>query len=403
VRCLLLSPFVPSPPHDGGRLRVLELARGLERAHDVELLALSTGSNDDRRGVEALRGEGLRVEAVEHRPHRARAAARALAARRSLYGELHRSEVMAEAVRRRLPGVDVVQAEFSYMGAYRPPGGGGPPWVLDEHNVEFRLNETLARAGQGAAYRVYARRERRLRRAEELAACRAADRVLAVSDADREALERELPGVRVAVVPNGVDLEALRAEPLPPSDAAPTGVFVGKMDYRPNVDGARWLCDEVLPHIRERVPSFRVAIVGRDPAPSVASLGRVDGVEVTGAVADVRPHLRGAALALVPLRAGSGTRLKVLEAMAAGRPVVSTSLGAEGIEARDGEHLLLADDARSFADAAVRVAGDRTLAERLAASGRRLVEERYGWPAAVARLERVHSELVAREPQGAAP
>jgi glycosyltransferase involved in cell wall biosynthesis len=207
--------------------------------------------------------------------------------------------------------------------------------------------------------------------------------VFTTSEDDREVLARELPGLRASVVPNGVDLERFTRRAGAPADRA-GAVFVGKMDYRPNVDAAVWFCDEVLPRVRERDPEFRFTIVGAEPAPAVRALGKRRGVEVTGFVDDTRPYLESAALAVAPLRSGSGTRLKILEALAMETPVVTTTTGAEGIDARDGEHLWREDDPAAFADRVVEVAAGDRAAEAVGRAGRELVERRYGWKAIAA-------------------
>jgi glycosyltransferase involved in cell wall biosynthesis len=154
----------------------------------------------------------------------------------------------------------------------------------------------------------------------------------------------------------------------------------------------------VLPRVRERLRGFSFTIVGADPVPSVRALERLDGVTVTGRVADPLPYLRKSTAAVVPLRAGSGTRLKILEALAAGCPVVSTTIGAEGLAVRDGTHLLLADDPEAFAGGVLSLALSEPLRRSLADAGRRLVESRYGWDSAVASLEDVYERLVRQAP-----
>jgi len=157
-----------------------------------------------------------------------------------------------------------------------------------------------------------------------------------------------------------------------------------------------WFADEVLPLVRAAVPEFTLDIVGSSPPPAVRRLARAPGVHVIGRVPDPRPWLRDAAIVVVPLRAGSGTRLKILEAWAAGRPVVSTTVGAEGLDAAHGRHLLVADDAPGFARAVRRLLADPRLRDRLAHAGRTLAEERYGWPSVVRVIEEVHAEVQSR-------
>jgi glycosyltransferase involved in cell wall biosynthesis len=312
-----------------------------------------------------------------------------------VYGSRYRSRRFAALLRECLAsgGYDLVQAEYSFMGAYRRDVAADTPWVLDEHNVEFRLNETLVDVETSWYYRAYGRRESRLRRSEELAACRLADHVLTVSSDDAALLRTAEPGLAISIVPNGVDVDA--HEPASPE----TGglgrlVFIGKMDYRPNVQAVRWFCSEVLPLVRRRHADVSLEIVGANPTQVVRDLGSIDGVTVAGGVPDTRPHLRAAQVVVIPLHAGSGTRLKVLEAFAAGKAVVSTRLGAEGLEVAHDRELLLADVPGDFAAAVGRALDDPGLRGRLGSAGRRLVEERYAWPRVVQRLEGVYAGLV---------
>jgi glycosyltransferase involved in cell wall biosynthesis len=180
----------------------------------------------------------------------------------------------------------------------------------------------------------------------------------------------------VDVIPNGVDTHALR--PLPPAEGPPALVFVGSMMYRPCVDAAVWLVREILPLVRRTHPDVAVWIVGRGPVPEVTALAG-NGVFVTGEVEDVAPYYRRATLAVAPLRAGGGTRLKILEAMALGRVVVSTTVGAEGLRVDDDTHLAIADDAQSLANAIVALLNDHDHRDRLARAARALVEAEYDW------------------------
>jgi glycosyltransferase involved in cell wall biosynthesis len=178
------------------------------------------------------------------------------------------------------------------------------------------------------------------------------------------------------VVPNGVDVDAF---PWAPVAEGHTIVFTGSLDYLPNVDGLAWFCGDVLPAIRARVPDATLDIVGRNPVDDVVALSRLPGVMLHRDVASVVPHLHQARVAVVPLRLGSGTRLKALEAMAAGVALVGTAVGLEGLAIGSGRHALVADSPEAFADSAVRLLTNDGDASELAAAARRLVEERYRW------------------------
>jgi glycosyltransferase involved in cell wall biosynthesis len=244
--------------------------------------------------------------------------------------------------------------------------------------VSHRLRRTLFGAGTGAW-------ERRVLRASE--------RVY-VCSADEEAALRAAGVEGVAVVPNGVDLESIRPT-AEPADGV-TVLFAGDLSYGPNVDAARWIAAEIAPAIRRRVDCCRIVVAGRSASTGLRAELSAAGVEVWSPVADMKDALAEASVVLVPLRSGGGTRLKVLEAFGAGRAVVSTTLGAEGIAAEHGRHLLIADSPTELVDATVGLLGDPGTRDRLAAEARRLVEDRYGWRAIGAALADDVERLLAR-------
>jgi glycosyltransferase involved in cell wall biosynthesis len=197
-----------------------------------------------------------------------------------------------------------------------------------------------------------------------------------------------VPGLPVDVVPNGVDLE--RFVPVGGRPKAAAVLFTGSLDYPPNAEGILWFATEVLPRLRARQPEVRLTIVGRNPPRRVRALAADPTVEVTGRVDDLKPYHEAAAVAVAPLRSGSGTKLKVLEALAVGRPLVATAVAAEGIAVVDGVHLLVRDDPDEFARAVAELLEDPARGAALAAAGRRLVVERYDWDALA---DRMHDSL----------
>ena len=258
----------------------------------------------------------------------------------------------------------------------------GRPVVVDTHNVEWARRASELAPGRDVPHRLRRRLFGAGTAAWERRVLRASARVY-VCSADEEADLRAAGVERVVVVPNGVDLE--RTRPTAGPDGA-TVLFAGDLAYGPNVDAARWIAAEIAPAIRRLVESCRIVVAGRSASPELRAELSAAGVEVRSPVADMTETLAEASVILVPLRSGGGTRLKVLEAFGAGRAVVSTTLGAEGIAAEHGRHLLLADSPAELADATVSLLGDRGARERLTAEARRLVEERYGWRAIGAAL-----------------
>jgi glycosyltransferase involved in cell wall biosynthesis len=366
----------------------------------VTVLALERDDIDVSASIADARAEGVELLVVRRAPSAVKDALSALANRKSYYAARYDNRNFARQLGRlgARPWA-LIQAEFSFMGRYRRiaetvPGLRGVPWVLDEHNIEWVISERLGRpgtaTGRSAVYRLYRARELGLRKREELAACRQADRVLCVSAADAAVLATELPHQRFDVVPNGVEPDPTPFTP-PPSDH-PTAVFIGRMDYRPNQDGILWFFSEILPLVRERHPGFKLHVIGPQP-PRLLINSKPAGVSIAGWVEDPRQWLREATMAVVPLRAGSGTRLKILEAMAVGRPVVSTTVGAEGIDIVPGRDFELADDAHGFAEAICRLIEDRGLLVKMASSGRAVAEQRYSWRHVLDALQRSHEDL----------
>jgi glycosyltransferase involved in cell wall biosynthesis len=289
---------------------------------------------------------------------------------------------------------DVVNVEFSHMAPYRRmlhPSGRQPIFVLDEHNIEYEILRRTAASESALVRRLYNAANWRKLRAEELKAWKTFDGCAVTSVHDKDLLLRDLPRARVAVVPNAVDLEYFRARP----DAAPPDphsiVFFGAINYFPNTDGLQFFLKEIFPLVLARLPSARLTVVGHTPQELFQLQSST--VDMKGFVPDVRVEVERAAAVIAPLRIGGGTRLKILEAMAMSKPVVSTPQGAEGLEVADERELLIADNPAAFAAKLVRLLEDAALARRLGEAARHLVEQRYGWGASAARLEGLYREL----------
>jgi glycosyltransferase involved in cell wall biosynthesis len=268
------------------------------------------------------------------------------------------------------------------------------PIVLFEHNVEYmiwkRLHEVEKRPGRRALLGL----EWRKMRHYEARACARASLTVAVSEADRGLLAANAPGADIRAVGTGVDTSYFH--PNGAVEAPASLVFTGSMDWYPNEDAIMYFIAEILPGLRREVPGLSLAVVGRDPADRLRAACGAAGVQVTGTVADVRPHVAEAAVYVVPLRIGGGTRLKIFEALAMGKAVVSTRVGAEGLPIVPGEHFLQADSPADFTQAVVTLLKDPDRRHALGRAGRRLVEERYSWTQVTRQFEGHCEEVVAR-------
>lgn len=403
MKILFVSPYPPSPPQFGAQRRVDGLMRGLTHRHEVSLLSFMPPEDTQ---LEVTRGYCKRLIAVQHDVVAQGVAGKRLLQLRSLF-----SRDSFEALMYRTPnfqshleqmvreeGFDIVQFEFSQMAVYQLPRGGArsPRYVLDEHNIEYEVVKRIAESEGSLVRKVYSAVDWRKVRNEEFRAWRTFDGVALTSARDEEVLQQDERSVPTTVIPNAVDLEGFRPNDTP--IVPDTLLFLGAMNYHPNIEGVEYFLDEMWPAIRARRPKAKVIVVGRNPPPSIVAR-KTEHVEITGYVDDPRAYLDRAAVVIVPLRIGGGTRFKIVEAMAKGKAIVSTSLGAEGLEVEHEKNLLLADDPAAFVEQTCRLLADPELAARLGKAGRRLAEDRYGWQAAVEKLEQFYEQLLAKPPR----
>jgi glycosyltransferase involved in cell wall biosynthesis len=289
---------------------------------------------------------------------------------------------------------DLVQIEsihlMNYLALLRSTRGHTLV-VCDWHNVESDLMRQYAEREPNVARRTYARRTAGLMSEAEKRALKEFDAHITVSDEDRRRLNSVNSDARIFVIANGVDAVHYANQH---SSKRNRLVFVGSMDYHANIDAVTNFARNVWPVIHESKPGLRFTIIGRKPAAEVRQLASMPGIEVTGSVDDVRPFYREALAAVVPLNVGGGSRLKILEAMAAGVPVVSTRLGAEGLSISDGENILLADSPAQLASQTIALIDDETMRTTIIAGGRELVEAKYDWKILGAKLIAQYQELL---------
>lgn len=372
MKTLVITKVVPLPANSGGRQRTFAVVSALAERGEVVLCAFADPDSD----LAGLKAMGVEVHTAP-RPHGTIPLLRGFLRTGSGSSARFWDPVMARTVRDAASEpFDVLLLEYVQTLAYAR-GINADMKVLGMHNVESSLVESYAELADG--WRSVPRRLEvaALRRLER--ACIAEfDVVTVVSQTDRN----RLPATpkRVLVCPNG--WEPGPVVPLPPE---PVAVFVASLGWPPNRDAAVWFCNHVWPLVRRQISDARLLLVGRDPSPAVMALASSD-VEVTGTVAEVTPYLARARVALAPLRVGGGSRLKVLEALAAGRPVVATPKGIEGLEDLDGNGALVAATAEAMADAVVRLLVEPRVAEELGGRGRDAVRARYSWRTTLAPL-----------------
>ena len=375
-RILYITHAAPAPARLGPARRHFHLLDQLSRFYDVRLVSLA----DEGEADACARHFAGRVTDLSFVPRRGARRWRHLRKlSRSLNGRCDFLPALEPRLRRaceRIASENVDAVILSSVLLRSLPLPLHAPIVADTHNVEFDVLRRTAAAADRWFVRHYARWQWPATWQAERHGARAVDLLLATSDRDRQVFEQEFGVEHTAVVPNGIDLDEFTPSGEPP--AADTILFSGLLSYYPNQHAIRWFLAEVLPLIRARRPAARLIVVGAHPPRWLSTL-RDPHVTVTGLVPDVRPYIERAAVVVAPLWIGGGTRVKILEALALRRAVVSTSLGAEGLNLVHGDSILIADDARAFADRVVDVLGDAGLAARLGRRGRRHARDHFDW------------------------
>ncbi len=398
LRVLWIKTELLHPVTVGGRIRTYHMLRELRRRHHVTYLALDDGSGGAA-AIEKATEYCHELIRIPVRPARRGSVRFALGLAASLATSLPyvayraRSRELRRALTERVSrgDIDLVICDFLFP-ASNVPDGLGVPIVLFQHNVEAAIWRRHSEVRSNPLARAFFREQWRRVFRFECQECRRFDRVIAVSDQDRRKMEEDYRAERVDAVPTGVDTAFFTAAAA--STARPGRlVFTGAMDWLPNEDAMAYYVDSILPLIRRAMPDAHLTIVGRNPSARVRALA--DGnpaVTVTGSVPDVRPYLEEASVFVVPLRIGGGTRLKIYEALAMDRAVVSTPIGAEGLDTVDGETIAIAESPEAFADSVVRLLRDPAAAAALGKRGGDFVRANYGWE----RVSRAFEEICAR-------
>ncbi|HEV3215922.1 MAG TPA: glycosyltransferase family 4 protein [Vicinamibacterales bacterium] len=372
------------PSTTGGRVRSLQIVSALSRLHRVTLIT-THGPGDDPQGLARQLCDCQQVISIPYDVPKRGSSAFPLAVARSWFSpypvDLWKWRVpeMRDKVHERISdgSVDVCVCDFLFAAA-NVPFDAGVPVVLFEHNVEYLIWQRLSTLERSPWKRALFEMEWRKLRRLEADACRRADLTIAVSEEDRQRLSSLAPGATTGSIPTGVDTNYFRPAGRPEIPARL--VFSGSMDWHPNEDAVLYFGESILPLIRQQVPDASFAVVGRNPTARLREAAERLGMIITGTVDDVRPYLDEASVYVVPLRAGSGTRMKIFEALGMAKPVVSTTVGAEGLTLNDGHEFIAADDPQAFADAVVALLHDEARRRALGEAGRSLVVERYSWP-----------------------
>ncbi len=387
MKILHLAPYSPVPPTFGAALRMYHMLRGLAQRHEVTLVTL--GTERDLYALKSSFGETLdsihivRPNSLLHKHPWFRILA-ALRRNESFYTQYTNGSRLQSVLDRLYENsrFDFTIIEFPHMGKFR--FGAETICIMDEHNVEYSNFERMYKGIRSPARRLLYYREYRKTHLEELEACRKMDAIFTTSLHDSRILDREVPEKPKFVIPNGVDtgyFVPTMAEPEPYSM-----VFTGTMDYVPNQDGVMYFLDRIFPLIRRVIPESKFYIVGKNPPQAIKNRASRN-VIVTGYVDDVRPYTWKASVFVVPLRMGSGTRLKILEGLAMKKAIVTTSIGCEGIEVKNGVDLVVADGAASFAAEVVELLLNRGKALSLGERGHELVKSRYDWSVVIAKMD----------------
>ena len=400
MNILFVSATVPYPAIDGGRIRVLNLVSRLCRIHKVVFLTFATAPHDQQ-GIEHLRGMGIEVIGVRASciESPVGAALRSFIRRRPLTVAKYCSAEMIGTLKNLLKErrFDIVHFEMLHTGQFladlKSGNGDICSTVLGEQNIDSRVWYRLFKAEPNPLKKLIFYWQYKKFTNFEIRTCPQFDLCICVSEQDQEDLNSLCPGIATAIVPNGVDLDYF--SPVDGKEDEESLVFTGSMDWHPNEDAVLYFCNQIFPIIRSRLPAAKFTVVGSNPSDRVLRLKDLEGVDVTGSVEDVRPYISDAAVYVVPLRIGGGTRLKILQALAMKKAIVSTAIGCEGLDLEPGKNLLVSDKPQDFAASVIQLIEDKGLQKKLGEDGNMRIRERYSWDVIIQRLEAAYKSLVA--------
>lgn len=405
MRILLVTSNLPYPLTTGAKIRVWHLLKRVAQHHDITLLSL-LDSPDEVQFLPHLQQYCQRVEVVVKQRQRSRKKLLLRLLRTILKGQPPRNAIAYyEEMEHKVKEVtgsqsfDIIHIEQSHMAPYIEfmNGSESAARLVTLYDVGAVQQRRILKTQSGFQNRFWTWLDWFfLRRWEPAYLIRHFDKCIVVSAVDEASLRAVNPALNLVVVPNGVDTVLYNL--LPEFPDSKEVLFIGKMDYPPNVDSVLFFYREIFPLIRSRVPQARLLVVGISPTSEVRALAADSAVEVTGYVEDVLPYYKRACLSVVPLRASGGTRLKILESMALGRPVVSTTIGCEGLAVVHGENILIADAPADFADQTIQLLRDNILRQRLVVNGRQLVETQYDWQIIARRIVRIYEEVTGDGP-----
>lgn len=403
-RILFVTEKFPYPLDSGGRIRTYNILKGLAIKYDIDLVT-SIEHEGQKTYIPELEKICRSVEAVkapgETRLLLGLKILRNLGSSVPIVVERHHLPGMAAIVRSRAPECDAVHFDHLDATVYLRHVPETAKTVIDEHNIVSNQIRTSADCEGNPLKRLYMRLQQKRTERYEAEVCEKATRCLVCSDADRTCLRNMAGNAAVETVPNGVDVAYFTGEtrrsPAGASgpESGPAIVFVGALDYGPGGAAVRFFCRDILPLIHGVMPDLRFYAVGQNPPAYLQEFEKRDcRIVLTGRVDDVRPYMARSGVFVVPLRSGSGTRLKILSAMAMEIPVVSTTIGAEGLKMKHGEHILIADTPEKFSEAVITLLQDRALADSIARNARELVEQAYSWEVITDKLLSVYGSVL---------
>lgn len=390
---LMLTPYLPYPPVSGGRMRTYNLLKFLHHDYDITLVCF--GRPEEQAFDITPLGEFCEYHVIDRQssPSTAQAAILSLTSRKPIMMRLYTTDEMRQTLADLLRDkpIDVVHVESFYM-LQNLPAERSVPVLLSEPAIEYRAWRMFA----GVAKPWYTRpgvilEALKLRQIEPKAWAEA-DAIGAMSPFDAEIIRQAAPDAQITLAPNAVDVDFFT--PGSAQRDANTAVYMGDYKYFPNVDAVMYFAQEILPLILAKRPDFQLILLGKEPTPEMLALAG-DNITVTGLVDDTRPYLQGSGMFVCPLRTGSGTRFKLLESLASGCPVVSTSIGAEGLQAVDGQHMLLRDTPQAFADAVLDLMNDPDRAATIGATGREWVVHNHAWQRSAQMVSATYQQLMA--------